>query len=53
MAKMFHKNEKKLFLELLKPEKEEIINYNSKYNSKILNKILNELNDVLIIFDNI
>ena len=53
IAKMFDKKEKKLFLELLKPEKGEIINYNSEYISKILNKILNELNDVHIIFDNI
>ena len=50
---MFYKNEKKLFLELLKPEKEEIINYNSEYISKILSKILKELKDVHIIFDNI
>ena len=53
IAKMFNKNEKALFLTLLKPEKEEIINYNSEYISKILNKILQKLKDVLIIFDNI
>ena len=53
IAKIFNKEEKKLFLELLKPEKEDIINYNSEYISKILNKILKELKDVHIIFDNI
>ena len=53
IAKMFNQNEKEKFLELLKTEKEEIINYNSEYISKILNKILKELNDVHIIFDNI
>ena len=53
IAKMFHQDEKKIFLEIFKPEKEEIINYNSDYISKILNKILNKLNDIHIIFDKI
>jgi len=53
IAKMFNKNEKKLFLELLKPEKQDTINYNSEYISKILNKILKKLKDVHIVFDNI
>ena len=53
IAKMFHKEEKNLFCELLKQEKEEKINNNFDYISKILNKILKELKDVHIIFDNI
>ena len=46
---MFNKNEKQLFIELLKPEKEEIINYNSEYISTILNKILKKLKDIYYI----
>ena len=53
IAKMFKKDEKELFLELLKPEEGESIEYNSSYLSKILNKILMQLEDVHIIFDNI
>ena len=53
IAKMFNKDEKELFLELLKPEEGESIEYNSSYLSKILNKILMQLEDVHIIFDNI
>ena len=53
IAKMFQKDEKELFLELLKPEEGESIEYNSSYLSKILNKILMQLEDVHIIFDNI
>ena len=53
IAKMFQKDEKELFLELLKPEEGESIKYNSSYISKILNKILKQLKGVHIIFDNI
>ena len=53
IAKMFKKDEKELYLELLKPEEGESIKYNSSYISKILNKILMQLEDVHIIFDNI
>ena len=53
IAKLFKSDEKALFIEQLKPEKEEIIIYNSEYIINILNKIIKKFPDVYIIFDNI
>ena len=53
LAKIFKKEEEKIFLDLLTQKDGEIINYNIEYIIKILNETLKQFDNIYIIFDNI